>query len=398
VGTQANVRIQRLGDLVTILHATAEAETRTLTRLGVITVVCIVAAVALSFAVNSLGRKPHDVISLTIDTPYVGQGVAGGTPVILRGVKVGQVTSVSSIPGGGVRLETDLQPKPTRGLTDAMQIDFRPSNYFGVTGVAVTPAKNGNPLRNGMQLKMMPKGNFSLQALIYRLGELSNGVFDQRLVSVIQRATQYVDAFDPLLETALMVGTSVAKVQNVSTARLLRNTTGVSVAFPGFINTLIGTGDSFLHSQMGTGPGDFDPEKFKQDYKYWSVLDDPIHTQYDDLAHLVLTTESTDDYYKKEWIPLFDKARTSFLGAVGKLESSHLNDLFPIIESVRALTDTVPKTVSPDSFASTLAEIRTRFEHLYNGSGDERALNVRIVMDRLPGVAAPLGLLMSGPS
>jgi len=194
------------------------------------------------------------------------------------------------------------------------------------------------------------------------------------------------------------VGTSVAKVQNVCTARLLRNTTGVSVAFPGFIDTLIGTGDSFLHSQQGTGPGDFDPEKFKQTYKYWSVLDASDHKKFDDLAQLVLSTKATDEYYTKEWIPLFDKARTSFLGAVGKLESSHLNDLFPIIESVRAVTDTVPKIVSPDSFASTLTEIRTRFEHLYNGSGDERALNVRIIMDRLPGVATPLGLLMSGPS
>ncbi|MGA7134914.1 MAG: MlaD family protein [Mycobacterium sp.] len=383
---------------MTILHATAESETRTLTRIGIITVVGVVVAAAILFAVNSLGGKPHDVISLTIDTPYVGQGVASGTPVILRGVKIGQVTSVSSIPGGGVRLETDLQSKPTRGLTDAMQIDFRPSNYFGVTGIAVTPASAGSPLRNGLQLKMIPKGNFSLQALIYRLGELSNGVFNQRLVSVIQRATQYVDAFDPLLETALMVGTSVSKVQRVSTERLLRNTTGVSVAFPGFINTLIGTGDSFLHSEMGTRPGDFDPEKFKQTYKYWSVLDDTTHKQFDDLAKLALTTEPTDEYYDKRWIPLFDKARTAFLGVVGKLESSHLNDLFPVVESVRALADTVPKIVSPDDFASTLTEIRTRFERIYSASGDEHALNVRIIMDRLPGVGTPLGLLMSGSS
>jgi hypothetical protein len=149
---------------------------------------------------------------------------------------------------------------------------------------------------------------------------------------------------------------------------------------------------------MGTAPGDFDPEKFKQDYKYWSVLDGSVHTQYDDLARLVLSTQATDEYYNKQWIPLFDKARTSFLGIVGNLESSHINDLFPAVESVRAVTDTVPKIVSPDSFASTLAEIRTRFERIYSVSGDERALNVRIIMDRLPGVATPLGLLMSGSS
>ena len=129
-----------------------------------------------------------------------------------------------------------------------MEIDYRPSNYFGVTGINVIPAQSGRPLRSGMQISITPKGNFSLQALLYRLGELSNGVFNQRLISVIERATRYVDGLNPLLETALIVGNSVAKVQTVSTERLLRNATGVSVAFPGFVDALISTGNDFLHT------------------------------------------------------------------------------------------------------------------------------------------------------
>ena len=39
---------------------------------------------------------------------------------------------------------------------------------------------------------------------------------------------------------------------------------------------------------------------------------------------------------------------------MGYLEGSHINDLFPVLDSVRALADTVPKTLSPDSFADTL--------------------------------------------
>ena len=170
---------------------------------------------------------------------------APDTPLIMHGVKVGQVVSVSSIPGGGVRLKTDLQPGPARGLTDGIGIDYRPSNYFGVTGINVIPAQSGRPLRSGMQISIAPKGNFSLQALLYRLGELSNGVFNQRLVSVIERATRYADGLNPLLETVLIVGTSVAKVQTVRTERLLRNATGVSVAFPGFIDALISTGNNY---------------------------------------------------------------------------------------------------------------------------------------------------------
>lgn len=381
-----------------MFHVSAREEARILTRLGVISVLVVLIVTTLYLIVDPFGAKRHDVIGVAIETPYVGQGVASGTPVLMHGVKIGEVTSVSSISGGGVQLQTDLQTRPTRGLTDAMAIDFRPSNYFGVTGISVTPSQSGEPLRDGMQLKIMPKGNFSLQALLYRLGELSNGVLNERLISVVQRATQYVDAFNPLLETALIVGNSVAKVQTVSTARLLRNTTGVSVAFPVFIDALIGTGNSYLHSFMGTAPGDFDPENFKRNYKYWSVLDNSVHTQYDNLARLVKSTVATDEYYEHEWVPLFDKARTQFLSVVGTLESSHINDLFPVVESVRALADTVPKIVSPDNFAYTLTEIRKRFERMYAGSGDERALQVRIILDRLPAVATPLGMLMSGPS
>ncbi|ORA11431.1 MlaD family protein [Mycobacterium arosiense] len=383
---------------MTILHVNSHDETRLLTRVGAISLAVIVVAAAIYLFADTFTSKPREVIAVAIETPYVGQGVADGTPVLMRGVKIGQVTAVSSISGGGVRLKADLQKGPTQGLTDALTIDFRPSNYFGVTGINVTPAPSGGPLRDGMQLRITPKGNFSLQALLYRLGELSNGVLNQRLISVVQRGTQYVDAFTPLLETALIVGSSVAKVQTVSTERLLRNTTGVSVAFPGFVDALTGTGTSFLHSFMGTAPGDFDPEKFKQNYKYWSVLDDSVHKQYDNLAKLVQSTVATDEYYDKEWIPLFDKARTAFLSVVGKLESSHMNDLFPAVESVRAVADAVPKVVSPDNFAYTLTEIRKRLENMYRGSGDERALQVRVILDRLPGVGTPLGLLMSGPS
>lgn len=380
---------------MTLLQASAESEARTMSRVGAILVLFVVAAAAFYLVVNPFGRKPRDVISVAIETPYVGQGVAPGTPVIMHGVKVGQVVSVSSIPGGGVRLETDLQSGPTRGLTDAMGIDYRPSNYFGVTGINVIPAPNGRPLQSGMHINVVPKGNFSLQALIYRLGELSNGVFNQRLVSVIERATQYVDGLNPLLETALIVATSVAKVQTVSTERLLRNATGVSVAFPGFIDALIGAGNSLLHTYFFGG---YDLEEIKKTYKFYPVLTDQQRLFLERRFRLWRESTGTEDFYVKQVIPLLNVARDSLFGAVGFLEGSHINDLFPIIESVRTLADAVPKIVSPDNFAYTLTEIRKRFERMYAGSGDQRALQVRIILDRLPGVASPLGLLMAGSS
>jgi ABC-type transporter Mla subunit MlaD len=95
---------------MTLFNAATESETRTLTRIGVISVLVVVVATVLYLVVNPFGRK-HDVISVAIATPYVGQGVVAGTPVIMHGVKIGEVMSVSSVSGGGVRLKLDLQSR-----------------------------------------------------------------------------------------------------------------------------------------------------------------------------------------------------------------------------------------------------------------------------------------------
>ena len=59
----------------------------------------------------------------------------------------------------------------------------------------------------------MPKGNFTLQALLYRLGELSTGVITPQLVKVIDKATRYIDGLDPFIESMLIVADAVAAVQ-----------------------------------------------------------------------------------------------------------------------------------------------------------------------------------------
>jgi MlaD protein len=374
---------------VRLLNTSTASEARILSRIGSLAVLLIAVASGLYF-IDPFAHPPRDVISVGIDTPYVGQGVAVGTPVIMHGVKIGHVTSVSSVPGSGVRLTTDFQRKYARGLTDAMGIDYRPSNYFGVTGINVIPAQSGRPLESGMQISLMPKGNFSLQALLYRLGEVANGVFNQRLISVIERATRYADGLNPLLETVLMVGNSVGKVQTVSTERLLRNTAGVSVAFPGIVDAAISAGNEYIHTDLT----DLNPKRFDEIKKTWNaypVVGDELRKRMDATSKFLQKEKNSEKFWTDIFIPYFDAARTDLFGRVGYLEGSHVNDLFPLLDSIRGLADAVPKIVLPENFAYTVTELRTRLERMYAGSGDQRALQVRIVLDRLPGVAAPLG-------
>ena len=40
-----------------------------------------------------------------------------------------------------------------------MKIDFRPVNYFGVTGINLIPGAGGQRLRDGTQINTVPEGN-----------------------------------------------------------------------------------------------------------------------------------------------------------------------------------------------------------------------------------------------
>lgn len=326
-------------------------------------VLCAAVAALLVMAYPST-RRPAGVISVTIDTPYVGQGVAAGTAVVMHGVAVGAVTAITSLPGGGVRLTADLDEAPATGLTDTMRLDFRPVNYFGVTGVNLIEGPGGQALRDGTQISTVPNGNFTLQALLSRLGEVSTGVLTPQLIQVVDRATRYTDALDPLIETALIAADAVAQVQTVSTERLLANATGLSVVFPSAVDALMGAGSNLIH----------DDANFQR----------RIHS----------------DYSQEEWeqlfIPTLELASGGLFADLGRLESSHLGQLLPVTDMVKALTDVVPPLIRPEGFAQMLAELRSRFERMYGGTPEQRALQVRIVLDSLPGVAAPLGA-MGGP-
>jgi hypothetical protein len=375
--------------MTSLLRTSEETQTRILSAIGAAFIVVIAVAAVVGFAVNSVGRDTSNVVSVTIETPYVGEGVVAGTPVIMHGVKVGEVAAISRQPGGHVLLRTDLQAAPTAGLTDAMGIDFRPSNYFGVTGINVLPSDTGRPLHDGSRLNITPKGNFALQTLLYQLGELSDHVITQQLVDVIERATRYTDALNPLLETMITVSTTVTNVQTVNTAQLLRNATGINVALPGLVDGLISTGDMYLNTKVGTG---FNPEEDRNSNPFVHTYDEALLNQYNGAVALLASDPDAFVFGRfREWLK---GAETDLFSKVGHLESSHVYELFPVVEQIRTLADVVPKLVPAEDIADTLRELRTRLERMYAGSGEQRALQVRLILDELPGVAGPLGVAL----
>jgi hypothetical protein len=326
---------------------------------GAVIVLCAIALAGL-VVVNPFGTRAGDRMAVAIDTPYVVQGVDAGTAVMMHGVQVGKVTAVSSLPTGGVRLDLGLQKTPVAGLTDAMQIDFRPANYFGVTGINLTPGSGGKPLRDGIQVTTVPTGNFTIQAMLTRLSQLSTGVITPQLITVIDRITRYTDALNPLVETVLIAANALGQAQTVPTARLLANTTGLSVVFPSFLNATTDVGDDIARNDAS--------------YLHKGLADDTE----EEYQRVVVTVEAVVN---------------GLFGSIGKLEGSHVADLLPLVNGTQALTDALPPLVRPVGVGDMLVELRRRFEKLYAGTPEQRALQVRIVLDSLPAVAAPLGVL-----
>ena len=378
--------------MTTLLRVDEQRHARVLTLIGG-GFVAILAVTLLMYlvVVNPPGRIPENTISIAVETPYVGEGVDSGTAIILHGVRVGEVRDLSRLANSTVRLDLNLQQGPVDGLTDAVGIDFRPANYFGVTGINLIPADHGKLLQNGATISVTPAGNFTLQTLLYRLGELSHDVVTPQLISVMDRATRYTDAMNPLFDTMIKVATTVTDVQTVSTEQLLRNTAAISVGLPPFLDGTISAGNDYLMNDVGVG---FDPVKARNENPYLPFYS-PAEMKYFDESSQLLATDP-DKWVYGRFREFFHGAKDDLFSKVGDLESSHLYDLFPVLYQTRIMADVVPRLVSPQDLGDKLGELRSRLERMYAGSGDQRALQVRIVLDQLPGVAAPLNLVLEG--
>jgi hypothetical protein len=155
----------------------------------------------------------------------------------------------------------------------------------------------------------------------------------------------------------------------------MRNATGISVAFPSFVDAATAAGYGF---NQGSGFVTFNVSG--KDALPQDLVAEPGKPQ-------------TEEYWQTRSKSTLDVIANSFFGSLGKLLSSHTSDLLPVTNVIKTLTDTVPGLVTPVGLADTMVELRTRFEKLYGGSPEQRALQVHIVLDRLPGVQAPINAM-----
>lgn len=367
-----------------MLRGSAQRQQRVLLSIGGAVVLCVVLAVSF-FVLDPFGGRAKGLYSVVISTPYVGQGVQAGTAVVLHGVKVGQVTDVTNT-AGGVQLDTDLQTEPTQGLTNKVGIDFRPINYFGVPGINLVPKPGGEALQDGSRVALTPSGNFTLSELLNQLGNVSEASLTPQLIKVIDRVTRYTDGLNPLFETAVTVARAVEAVQTYPTEEQLTKLSSAAEAVPPFADEAIQAGRRIIDYSYYPGQvrGPAVSSGPRLEFPFLTDVDTPS------------LGDISQDFYMKHWDAFLNLAQNGLFGAVGKLVSSHVDDLFPLISGIKAITDTGPVLLRPQDVAEKLSELRSRFEKLYAGNGTQHAVSVRILLDSLPGVAAPVGIVTEG--
>lgn len=369
-----------------MLRGSVQRQERVLLGIGSGVVLLIVLATVLA-VLNPFGQRAKGLYSVTITTPYIGQGVKQGTAVVLHGVKVGQVTNVKNTANGEVQLDTDLEIAPTRGLTDEMNIDYRPINYFGVAGVNLIPTAGGQTLRDGSRLRLVPSGNFTLAELLYQLGGVSKASLTPQLIGVIDRVTRYTDALNPFFESLVTIARAVEAVQTESTEDQVQRLGSALASVPPFANEFIIAlrrivDFSYYPGQARTpsevsGPALTPP--------YLTNVSVPSLGDIDD-----------EEFFREHYLKSYEAVQNGLFKSVGTLLSSHVDDLYPLISGLKAVTDAGPVLLRPRDIAQKLAELRSRFERLYAGNGDQHAVSVRVLLDSLPGVAAPMGIVTEG--
>ena len=368
-----------------MLRGSDQYQERVLLGIGAGVVLVIVLAVTLS-VLNPFAGKAKGIYSITITTPYVGQGVVQGTSVVLHGVKVGEVTNIANTADGRVKLNTILETEPTRGLTNEVDIDYRPINYFGVPGVNLIPKAGGQALRDGSQLALVPTGNFTLAELLYQLGDVSEASLTPQLISVIDRVTRYTDGLNPLFESLVTMSRAVEAVQTEPTEEQVVRLGSVLTAVPPFANELVIALRRFQDFS-------FYPGQTRSPAESSTVPLAPPYMKDEEVPSL---GDYSTEFVKAHFYAGLDAIQNGLFKSVGTLVGSHVDDLFPLISGLKALTDTGPVLLRPADIAQKLAELRSRFEKLYAGNGDQRAVSVRLLLDSLPGVAAPMGIVTEG--
>ncbi|MBH0776710.1 Mce family protein [Nocardia bovistercoris] len=325
---------------------------------GAVIAVAVVAVLAFGW-IRPRYAQP-DGLPVSIEVPYVGPGVTEGTAVISRGARIGAVVSVDATGRHTLRLRIELSRDRVNGLTDSFDLDYRPQNYFGITAVNLVSRPGGAPLTGPRSLTRMPAGDFTMSTMLEQGSLVIDGTLTDSMIATLNKVIRYTDGLTPLLETGVLVADRVAVTQRALPSDLLAAADDVLAVLPGFSTQTI----QALYNMFDT--------EFNSTADGGYRVDDEAMDQAD--AGLYL-------------------AANNLFGSLGRLLASHRHELEPTAGLVATVANTVPHLLDDGAALDELSVLVDRYDAAFTGTGEQRRLRVRLVLDDLPALATPLARL-----
>lgn len=327
-----------------------------LTAVGALVVILVVALAA--YSIKAMLNDADDTFTITVETSDVAPGVQPGTKVILRGAEVGEINSLQRASSESVEMDVTLDPNRISGVTDEFAIDFRPENYFGVTALNLVSRPGGTKLKSGSHFVRDTVSDFTMSTMIEKGSILTSDVLSDDMVKTLDKVLDYTNGLTPLLRAGLVFADVVAKTQKALPAKLIADTNNILAELPSFLRETIEGGYTI----------------FQGDYN--RLPDGSIG-----INDKVLNMSSEG----------LELASGALFSAVGNLLKSHDTELTPAVEIVRLYADVVPGIVGGTTGARLRGTI-DRFTEVLGGSGNKPSLRLRLIMDDLPAISAPLAL------
>lgn len=342
------------------LVGSEEHRRRTQRRAGVITVIVIaVLTLVIAWVIPTVKPKDESVMTVVIDSPNVGPGVETGTEVILRGVPVGKVTELQANQDGTSSITMDLQKSRVHGLRENFTAEFRPKNYFGITGIAITdPGADDAPdLSDGDRILSAGITDATMSTMIQVGSDVVNDTLLPDTIKAVDRVLQYTSAFEPLIHTGVVFADVVAQTQKRTPAYLIDRYNEIVEAIPPFATGVLGALDNFYDSEFRP-PGDVVQNRF------------------------TATMKAIADY---------------FFSLVGTLLKSNEQNLLPLVNTLTELAGIVPG-MNLNAYSSVnVQRLVDGMSGVFSGSpGGDQTLKIKVALESLPGLSGPIAGLPTG--
>ncbi|NNH70916.1 MCE family protein [Nocardia uniformis] len=136
----------------------------------------------------------------TIEAEQLGEGLADGADVKMRGFAIGRITAISFLGSGRQRLEAEVRPPFAAEIRDNLTARFVSSNIFGATGIELRPGNGpGQPLSPGGVLRIAADSqSVAVTALMRTIGEFAQLFERTKLDTVL---TSLADSTPALAES-----------------------------------------------------------------------------------------------------------------------------------------------------------------------------------------------------